>query len=277
MIYSHGFRMMAQEGHLASTALLSAFEGMKKLNYDKPGTVYSALFQLATGFERIMKIAVILDHKTQHNLTNPTNAQMRSLGHSITDLYAYCRSAGERRGINTGWFNPETLQYNVVAFLSEFAKGSRYYNIDQLVSSGTSPDPLTRWFAIHWDIADRHVSTRRKDAIMERARSHCERLGMFGWEMGPFGRYDLTIDVTFQLEVARVSQGYCVWTLIELLKPIYRLIDRTSDEVQRLEHKTQVEPTSPYMVEFFPFCLATKDVAIRRKAWTTLFHIAGRL
>lgn len=268
---------MAQEGHLASTALLSGFEAIKRLNYDKPGTVYSALFQLATGFERIMKIAVILDHKAQHDLANPTNAQMRSLGHSIVDLYAYCRSAGERRGIDTGWFDAESVQADVLAFLSEFAKGSRYYNIDQLVSGGTKSEPLTKWFALHWSIADRYMSSRRRHAIMDRARSHCERLGMFGWEMGPFGRYDLMIDVTFQLEVARVSRGYCVWTLIELLKPIYRLIDLTSDEVQKLEHEAQVEPTSPYMIEFFPFCLATKDVAIRRKAWTTLFHIAGRI
>lgn len=96
--------------------------------------------------------------------------------------------------------------------------------------------------------------------------------------MGPRGRYDLTIDVTYQFEVARISRGHCVWTIIEILKPIYGLIDRLTKEVHQLEIAKGVEdPTVPYMIEFFPFCLANKDAAVRRKAWTTLFHIAGRM
>jgi hypothetical protein len=277
MIFSHEFRMIAQEGHLASTSLLAGFEALAKLDYDKPGTVYSTLFQLATGLERVMKIAIILDHKTKNDLANPSDALLRQLGHSITDLYVVLRSAAEARSIADGWFEAHTKHGKLLAALSEFARASRYYNIDQLVSGRDSPDPLTRWFAVHMQIADDAISNNRLDGIMQRARSHCEALGLFGWEMGPKGQWDLTIDVTYQLEVARVSRGHCVWTIIEILKPICRLIDRLANEVHQLEQQKGIEPTVPYMTEFFPFCLADKGTAIRRKAWTTLFHLAGRV
>ena len=55
MIFSHQFRMMAQEGHLASMSLLGGFESLAKLDYDKPGTVYSTLFQLTIGLGRVDK------------------------------------------------------------------------------------------------------------------------------------------------------------------------------------------------------------------------------
>lgn len=278
MIFSHEFRMMAQEGHLASTSLLAGFEALAKLDYDKPGTVYSTLFQLATGFERIMKIAIVLDHKARHDLTNPSDAQLRQLGHSITDLYQLLRIKAETRSITDGWFETHTKHRQLLAALSEFARLSRYYNIDQLVSGRDSSDPLTRWFAVHMQIADNAVNNDRRTGIMQRARSHCETLGLFGWEMGPKGQWDLTIDVTYQLEVARVSRGHCVWTIIEILKPIYHLIERLANEVHQLEQQKGIEPTNvPYMTEFFPFCLTDKGTAIRRKSWTTLFYIAGRV
>jgi len=278
MIFSHEFRMMTQEGHLASTSLLASFEALAKLDYDKPGTVYSMLFQLATGLERVMKIVIILDHKARNDLANPSDMQLRRLGHSITDLYLVLRSTGETLSITDGWFEANTVHGEILATLSEFARSSRYYNIDQLVSGRDNLDPLIRWFITHMRIAHNTISNNRLNGIMKRTRSHCEALGLFGWEMGPKGQWDLTIDVTYQLEVARVSRGHCVWAIIEILKPIYLLIDRLGNEVHQLERQNGIEPpTVPYMTEFFPFCLEDKAEAIRRKSWTTLFYIAGRV
>ncbi len=268
---------MAGEGHLASTSLLAGFESLAKIDYDKPGTVYLTLFQLSTGLERIMKIAVILDYKVRNDLANPSDLQLRRLGHSITDLYSALRVASESHAMTDGWFDDDTLWGELLFVLSEFARGSRYYNIDQLVSGRDAPDPLIRWFEVHMRIAEDAVSCERLGDIMQRARNHCEALGLFGWEMGPRGQPDLTIDVTYQLEVARVTRGHCVWTIIEILKPIYRLIERLVNEVHQTERQKGIEDlTVPYMVEFFPFCLARRKTAIRRKAWTKLFHIAGR-
>jgi len=278
MIFTKEFRMMNQEGHLASASLLAGFEAVAKLDYDKAGTVYSALFQLATGFERIMKIAFILDHKINNDLANPTDKQLRKLGHSIMELYANLQKSATSHGISEGWFEVDKVHGELLAALSEFALGSRYYNIDQLVSGREHPDPLVRWFKVHMQIAEDSLSYKRREGIMQRARDFCEARGLFSWEMGPMGQLDLTIDVNYQLAVARITRGHCVWTAIEVLKPIYDLIDvlvRAVHEVER--EKGIASPTVPYMTEFFPYCLAHRETAIRRKAWTTLFQMAGRV
>lgn len=276
MIANAQFRMMAQEGHLASTALLSGFEGVRNIDYDKPGSVYSTMFNLATGFERLLKIIVILEYRFKNDLKFPTDKKLKSLSHSIDALYHACQAEGEERGIVDGWPDEQSHHRQLLSVLTEFAKGSRYHNLDQMVGGFQNADPLLRWFQVHSSIADDSLSYRRREAVMNRARQHCERLKLFGYEMGPMGRYDLTIDITYQLEIARLTTGHLVWALIELLRPVYRVLDRLVQDVQQMEVDRSVEITVPYMAEFFPFGLTIREAALRRKQWTKLFHIAGR-
>ncbi|TBG08445.1 hypothetical protein ELG79_36610 [Rhizobium leguminosarum] len=275
MIYSNAFRMMAQEGHLASTSLLAGFENINKIHYDKPGTVYSALFQLATGFERIMKVALILDHKVRHDLNNPTDKQLKAFGHSVSGLYDTLAKA--HPSID-GWVATDSLHNEFLLVVSEFARGSRYYNIDQLVSGAKNPDPLVRWAGLHLDIARHYFSYKKISGVMDRARKHCERFGQFGYEMGLRGEYDLTIDVTFEMEIARLSRGHCVWVAIETLKPVCALIEKLCGQIHKMEIQMgHANPTVPFMAEFFPFGMTERQTAIRRKAWSSLFFIAGRV
>lgn len=278
MIASAQFRLMAQEGHLASAALLSGFEGVRNINYDKPGSVYSTMFNLATGFERLLKIIVILQYRFKNDLKFPTDKKLKSLSHSIDALYRACQVEGEERGIVDDW--PASAQGHhsqLLTVLTEFAKGSRYHNLDQMVGGFQNADPLRRWFEVHSRIADRSLSYRRREAVMARARDHCERLRLFGYEMGPMGRYDLTIDITYQLEIARMTTGHMVWAIIELLRPLYHVLDRVVEDVQQMEADRAVGATVPCMTEFFPFGLTLREAALRRRQWTKLFHIAGRL
>jgi hypothetical protein len=94
MIYSRQFRMIAQEGHLAANALLSGFEGISKLDYYKPGTIYSVLFNIAIGLERMMKIVFVVQHMVDNELATPTDKQLRTFNHSVTKLYDVLREVG---------------------------------------------------------------------------------------------------------------------------------------------------------------------------------------
>lgn len=276
--HTSSYRAFSQEGHLASSALLGGFESLNKLNYDSAGTVYSALLQLATGLERIMKIAFILHHRAAHDSANPSDKQLREFSHSLTELYGHLASLHDQHGAEGGWYKEGSLQHDVLAFLAEFAKGSRYYNLDRLVEGRQSPDPLIRWFELHMRIATESLSNRKRQGIMAKAQNYCDRNGRFGWEMGPYGRWDLTVDVLYQMEVARQSRGHLVWIIIELLRPVYDLIYELVHANHALdEAKGTREPDVPHMYEFFPFCLCPKETAVRRKAWTTLFIISGRV
>lgn len=278
MIVSQQFRLLSQEGHLASRAFLSGFQEMASIDYDRPGTVYSTLFQLSMALERLMKIVIILDHMEHHNFSAPTDKELRKLGHSLTALYSAAETVGGRIGVIEGWFRTPAIQTEILSTLSEFAKGSRYFNINQLVNGAGNIDPLTRWFSVHLKLAKASLSYKRRERMMARSRAHCEAFGRLGWEWGPKGQYDLTVDVTYQLEMARVTRGHVVWSIIEILKPIYLVIEALEGALHKVElAKGITPPVVPHMTEFFPFVMTDRTTAIRSKRWMSLFDIGGRV
>ncbi|MFT8737236.1 MAG: hypothetical protein ABF760_07220 [Zymomonas mobilis] len=97
---------------------------MASVDYDCPGTVYSTLFQLSTALKLLMKIVIFLDHMEQHNFSTPSDKQLRTLGHSITSLYAATEEVGRRVGVLDGWFQAPAIQTEMLNALSEFAKGA---------------------------------------------------------------------------------------------------------------------------------------------------------
>lgn len=258
-----------------SASFLNGFDLLHRSNFDFPGSIYSTFFQLSTGLERLMKIVVTLDHKTKHNLGNPTDKQLRAFGHSINSLYAKCQAiAAERDPSAAGWFSSGDLEYVVLGFLSDFAESSRYYNLNQLAGGDTkTDDPLTKWYHVHMAIVKANLSLTTRENVMQLARDHCDRYKLYNWELGPRGEYDLTIDVTYQLEVFRRTRGHCVWTVVKILQPFYDLLSRLCTEVHEIEIINGIgTPTVPYMTEFVPFFLCDRRTSIRRKNWLTVYR-----
>jgi hypothetical protein len=264
---------MAQEGHLMGASFLNGFGLFHQSSFDRPGSFYSTFFQLSTGLERLMKIVVILDHKTKNALENPSDKQLRALGHSIVDCYIACKViAGERYQSLDHWFSSGDLEHDVLDFLSEFAKSTRYYNLDQLVGGKKAADPLTKWYRVQMAIVEAYLPWAKREAVMQLARNHCDKFKFYGWELGPRGEYDLTVDVTYQLEVFRRTRGHCVWTIVRILHPFYDLLKRLCDEVHQIEVSKGIDtPTVPYMAEFVPFFLCDRQTSIRRKSWLAIY------
>lgn len=277
MTYSHQFRMLAQEGHLASNALLSGFEGIAKSDYYKPGTIYSALFNIAIGLERMMKLAFVVKHMINHELSTPSDKQLKKFSHSAEKLYVELRGIGKSIGIIDGWYSEGDLHFELLRLVSHFAVSSRYHNLDQITQGKVSDDPLIAWFNIHMRIAQKYLPHRKLVAINQEAIAHCDRHQRHGYVMGMRGEYELIVDIIRQVEMARLSRGHCVWTVLEIIQPLYRLIDRVCSEAHAMEIEKGIQqPVVPHLEEFFPFGLTFKQTAIRRKAWTSLFEMAGR-
>lgn len=107
---------------------------------------------------------------------------------------------------------------------------------------------------------------------MQLARDHCGKLGLYGWELGPRGEYDLTIDVTYQLEIFRRTRGHCIWTIIKILRPFYDLLDELCDDIHKIDiNKGFDRPSVPYMTEFVAFFLCDQRTSIRRKSWLSTY------
>lgn len=277
MIYSQKFRLLAQEGHLAANALLSGFEGLAKSDHYKSGTIYSSLFNLTIGLERMMKITFIVHYMAENELLVPEDKELRKFSHSTINLYEKLHEIGKERGILNGWYSEGDLHYEFLMLLSKFGSTARYHNLDQITNGRPSEDPLIAWFNMHMRIARNHLSGQKLVAINDQAIMHCDNNHLYGYTMGMGGQYELMVDIVGQVEMTRLTRGHCVWTLIEIIKPLYRLISRLCAEVHAMEIEKELQqPVVPHLEELFPFGLTSKKDAIRRKAWTSVFEMGGR-
>lgn len=273
MIFGNEFHMLAQEGRLAQSTLLSGMEFLRNADYDNTGSYYAAFFQLSIGLERLMKIAFILNHKAKHDLKNPSGKDVRALGHDLVAAYEVCKNLAADRAMNMArWFEAGTPEHDMLSHLSEFAKGARYYNLDTFAERQPFSDPIVKWYAAHKRIADTYISYAKQEKINNLAIAHCDKHGLHGWERSITGEYRLTVDCTFIHELFRQANPYCVWTVINILKPFHSLLSRLSDEVHEVEAPKGIdEYTVPDMQEFFPMCLCDRQTAIRRKRWIGLY------
>lgn len=277
MIYSIQFRLLAQEGHLAANALLSGFDSIAKSDYDKPGTIYSALFNIAIGLERMMKIAFVLHYMVENELSTPPDKELKRFNHTLTKLYDFLGPVGKARGITDGWYTESDLHYDLLRSFSEFSSVSRYHNLDQIVQGRVSVDPLVAWFEIHMKIAKKSLPYQKRVAVGKQAVAFCEKNHIYNYYVGMRGEPELIVNIITQKEIAKLSRGHCVWTTLEIIKPLYHLITQLCTDAHAVEiAKGLQQPIIPHLEEFFSFALSTKGDALRRKKWSSLFELAGR-
>lgn len=267
------FYLLAQECDLAKASLLGALTAFSYMDVGQTGSMYSAFFQAAVGLERLMKLVVVIDHNVRHDLTNPTNGQLKQIGHDLIILYERCSALAASLSLNSAeWFSGDCPERKVMHFLSNFAKTSRYYNLDAISGNTKAHDPIAEWVQLHQLIAETNTRDKFREQLNEKAIQTADRLGAYGWERWLDGRYIPTVDAIYLNVLLRKSNPYCVWTFLRILKPFYRLLDLLCEQAHAIEGEKGFDTLCvPYATEFFPFFLASLDSVKRRKNWTKLF------
>jgi hypothetical protein len=209
----------------------------------------------------------------KNDLAYPTNAQLRGFGHDLVDLYDRCSGlAGDLSLDSSDWFQNDCIERKMLVFLSGFAEQSRYYNLNAISGNRKAEDPILHWIHLHQLIAETYIRNRDRQKLNAKAIENCDRLGAYGWERWPDGRYIPSVDACYLTWLLSKANPYCVWTLIRILKPFYRLLNVLCDHAHAIEIKKGIDdPLVPYATEFFPFFLASLDTVKRRKSWTALF------
>ncbi|HUX65541.1 MAG TPA: hypothetical protein VMV42_00200 [archaeon] len=276
MIFGNEFHMLKQEGYLAQSALLTGIEALRKTDHDQPGNLYSALFQLSTGFERLMKIALIVHHKGLNNLINPKGNTLRNeMRHDLLKLYQTCKAYATELGIEQSkWAERDSIEWDFVKELSNFARGARYFNLDSFSEnkSAMNIDPLINWNKLHLRIANAYINGARQVKLNASAVSHCDNFKLYGFERSATGDFITQVDATFIHALLIEANPYLVWTVIKILRPFNQLLSRLTGIVRRLEEEKQMDAyTIPDMDEFFPMCFCDFRTATRRKRWASIY------
>ena len=150
MAFSPTWFLLEQEGLLAQACLCNGLTALRRANLgDKKGLFYSAFFELSIGFERVLKLILILDHMARNQLVPPDSKTVEDYGHKLRSLFDAAKGACAAHGVTAlDAFQPNSLPIAILGFLDDFAHpGGRYSNINKLTGHKhqTMVDPIAQW------------------------------------------------------------------------------------------------------------------------------------
>lgn len=279
--YSRQFSLLVQESHLTKNALLSGFDLLIKTRYDeeKDGLFYAAFFHLSIGMERMLKLAVVVDHMLQNQYEAPTKKQLQAYGHDIKSLILKCddlqqvyrqdRTIKPRLDIDT----------DLLDFLSRFAKSTRYFNFDELAKQdkdAVALSPLYEWQGICRSLYSEFIPIKRREAsarsLMYKMDSQ-RILNGFTKTLDATGHPMTVFDILYRQECCAIASKLAIWRVIECYRPVYFLLNSLVDKAAEYENSMgMTQPVVPHFEDFFYFLLADRSSVMRRKRWLTIFN-----
>lgn len=270
MINDRRFHALNQEMRLATHAVCAGVTALHHASAARSGSYSEAFFNLSIGIERLIKLALVIDHCLSHAGTFPVDKDLRDKGHDIEALF------NEAKAIRARYSSTEPLAQipndaivdSIVLCLSEFGKATRYYNLDYLVGGRTVSlgDPIVTWAdRVIKPVLERHYRPTRRERDSVRA-------GVLGQALDTFTKVVFTAEdgstiTDSQAMLKHSSQTRVVqaWTPLYVLKLVrflsFLLIDIHYETVQRRFEFV------PWVGEYLGmFC--NEDRYLRsRKAW----------
>lgn len=169
--------VLNREAGIAAELIASGVTLLGRANYAHNGLYGQAFFNLSIGFERAGKLIYIADHAIEHGGVFPTNEELKQhIGHDLDRLFKYADAvAARRRSGKKHSMRPAThIHDGIVRTLTEFAKKTRYYNLDVVTqgskTSATS-DPMKVWEErVIRPVIEEHCSAKKRAQIEANAR-----------------------------------------------------------------------------------------------------------
>ena len=271
MAFSDLFFLLQREGYVTRSCICTGLTEVRNANLEEKGKYYTGFFQLAIGIERLIKLALILDYMVLHNLTAPGAKTVRAYRHDLDVLYQSAeRVAAAQYSRIAGRFVLSPLASRILNFLSDFAQGARYANLDSLASGTANREPLIEWSKILKDVLNSDVSKAKLQRIMSESVALSSLISgitmvlAHDLENKPLSVESALSEPRLQAEANR----YVVWHIVLLIAPLKELVielARKASEIN-LKHTTSVMHI-PEMSEFFSFLLVDRAYILRKKRW----------
>lgn len=164
-----GWHALGREAALAAEQLASGVTLLGKANHAQKGLYLQAFFGLSIGLERVAKLVVVADYAIENHGRFPNNNDLkRRFGHEIDVLMNYCDqlSIKWRNGKNYSERPNLLIHKGIVETLTEFARLSRYYNLDLIIGRGSKqfPEPISAWWQrVGHPILQKHYTQRQRE------------------------------------------------------------------------------------------------------------------
>lgn len=166
---------MLREAGIAAQSICGGLTALRRANYAEVEYYSYALFGLSIGLERLFKLTILVDRRAQ-GLSYPTNDELKNhYGHDLKSLYSAVEEIRHHYSDKLSWSLPD--EHDAAAaleVLADFAKVTRYYNLDVITGrSGihTIRDPIRAWYG---DVGRRILSRPRSQRYIARAKANAK-------------------------------------------------------------------------------------------------------
>ncbi len=228
--------LLLKEGHMASASIGQGLTALRKAHNGNKGAYYEGFLLITSGIERLMKLIFINEYRGK-NGSFPNNDDLKKLGHKISDLYSEVITYID--GKEEIILDP--IQKEIVTFLTDFAVGSRYYNLDILTNRKVKySDPLVQWSEIREKIKGKHIKSINNN---ETIASMMENVVIIGLYSENNELINTPLDYLNSLDNNDILQGYSVYYIHGILQNLYSVLNY-------IESKYHLYP---YLTEFFDF------------------------
>jgi len=265
------FFLLEQEACITSSTVAAGLTAIRNANLNDKGRFYTGFFQMCIGIERLAKLALILDYLVDHSLSPPGASAVRSFGHDLNTLFSKVQAIAKLRNYSfVSEFSLSPIQARMLNFLAEFAKGSRYANLDSLASGVHQTEPLHGWHQILEESLATQVSKNKSSKITIQSAFIASKMRGSAIILA----HDL-VNNPMSLEdwfskprLFDEASKFLIWDLTRLVHPIKATVVQLSNDARRLAPSTGNQPLRiPYMHEFYSFLHLDRKYNMRKKKW----------
>ena len=275
MALSTTWFLLEQEGLLARACLCNGLTALRRANLgDKRGLFYSAFFELSTGFERMLKLVLVLDQMARKDAVRLDGKILKHHGHKLLALFSATKTiCASHDLIALNKFTDASMQNVILGFLDAFAHPEgRYFNLNNLTDDKhqTKDDPITAWGKIATQIIQEQATSGE--------REHTERNGLianiaFGdktsnsirdLDQQPMDVAELHVRAS-ELEIAAKHAIYAMVALIAALRNVIHTLCESAWTAN--PHGNSGVANIPDMKDFFTFAWDDRRYVMRKRRW----------
>lgn len=220
---------------------------------------------------------MVTHYMLTNNYQTPTIKGLKnSFGHNIRTLYTECLKL-QPTYLHPNASSPVRTSEDeaLIDFLTEFGKGTRYFNLDEVCEPTQDRSPLYKWLDIARAIYEAHTPHQVRERSAMNLMYKMDREGpinTFTMNLDEQGHPMLAFDCLHRQLVIQKAAPLAIWRLVEILQPIHFLLEALAHKATDYEIASKIKPmVIPHYEDLFYFLLAHKDDIKRRKRWTEIF------
>lgn len=246
------FVLLQQEGYLFRSCLTLGLTVLRKADLNNPGAYYTAFFQLSTGLERLLKSIIIIEYLAMHG-HGPSEQDLRRYGHDLEKLVtAATKTPSQASSQIRAFLAPDTVNHRIISFLADFARSSRYFNLNAIANTDLDCDPIKEWNRLVYQILSEDEDSQRTE-----------------WLHAPTDLTGTALRMSQMFKLRQAQELASTHAVARLIRLLAFLREKLAEVVSLAYAATGNTAAAqvPYMIEFLNFTYRTDAENRRKKRW----------